>query len=232
MLAIIQSTTRRLRLVSSGNYQYLFFAAIVTALFMLAPLQSVQAQCPCASATFQVGTGITPTPVPNMAAAIAIYGAGFSTLTSACVKINGQFTVESGTWSLTSTNVVFDNASSSLFVLGGASLIASAGSTFTPCSTSFMGIYGQTGSTINMNQCTVQGASNAGVSVLANATFSITGNTFDNCNKGLSVGGLQNTANHTVSGNTFKFCTNGIYLGAAVNVNIGSNSYTNFGGQA
>lgn len=228
MYAQFNFTILPARLFSSRKSMLLVSSMLLTFMLNLFAT-SINAQCYC-TAVYSVGSTVGK---PTLTSAIAAYGAGFASPGAVCIQVQGQFDVDaSQTWTLTGTKLSFSDPNSSLFVLGGSTLNAQSTS-FRPCvsSSSWLGVYVQTGAFLSANQCTFILADNAGVAVMPNSTFRLTNSSVINCSKGLKIVGNQTPANHTVSGNTFQGCKMGIQMGAARNVSILSNIYIAFEGQ-
>lgn len=207
------------------NFKSPFMAHLILFLLLMAGKAGLNAQCNC---PFVVGTG-SPSGISTLSDAIGNFP-GIDAPGDACVKIVGQFNVDAGTtWNLGPTSpspvlsqILFANASSSLFVLAGGTLNAGDRAVFTPCSPTgtWSGVFLQSGGTVNSDGARFFNASIAGISIMNDANFNIQHSLFLQCTDGLRIIGHQTPANHTVQDNEFYNCTTGIDMLSANNVNI------------
>jgi hypothetical protein len=176
-------------------------------------------QCSCGTT---VGSNVG---IPTLTLAPA----SVQNITNGCIMVDGSFQVDSGIWTLTDSDVFFASAGSSISVNAGCGINATQSSTFSACVGEWSSIILSGGSTSVFDHCTFSGF-NIALTIVGNATFSVTENTFNavNTNTCIRITGNQTPANHTISGNQFNTAKIGIAVNGN-NVTIGPNNYAGSG---
>lgn len=199
-------------------FKFMGQMGLITVL-ILAQQASLLAQCACETT---VGSNVG---IPNLTSAPA----SVQTITNGCIRVNGSFEVNSGTWTLTNTKVLFVSTGSSVIVNGGCGINATQSSSFTACSGNWTSITLSGNSTANFDQCTFSGF-NTAISVTAKATFTVTRNIFNATNTGtcIRIASTQHPLLHNITGNRFNNAKIGINVIGNV-VRIGTNNYVGSG---
>lgn len=177
----------------------------------------------CTSCTYTVGSNVG---IATLSAAPP----AVQTMNGGCIKVNGTFTVDAGTWSLTNVEVQMIAATSTIEVNNGCTFIAT-GTTALPtsfigCNNTWSQIRVYAGATATIENCQFRNAT-TGVNIVGKSTFSITGNNFEDIPTCLRISGIQDqsTNPHVVSGNRFFNATTGIDI-YGQNITIGNNTYS------
>jgi len=203
-----------------------YIGSLLIVLFACTTL-GAQAPCSCSNATYIVGTA-SPSGISTLSAAKLAFP-GIETPGDNCVLIMGRFDVDANeTWQIGPSaqpfsNVFFNDANSSIFVLDDGNLDAQSAH-FLPCGNQWLGVFVQTGATAQINNCRFEEGIQA-VTLVSYSMSVITNNTFDYCSKGLKIVNAQLPGSHLINGNTFYNCDFGIYMSGATNVQVLGNTY-------
>lgn len=170
---------------------------------------------------------------PTLSAALAMYPS-FATITGGSIEIDGTFSVDNNqTWTLSAVTVNYSTSTSFVEVLSGSTMSATSASKFQPSaaiSTMGTAIVARAGSKLVSTACDYFYCSTALViaSGASPVDFSIKNNRFLYGTTGVLISGPQNVT-HQIIGNQFFGQTNaGIRLVGCSNLNIASNSYSDF----